>query len=440
MRNIAISLFHLLAFFSCYSSTLLGANFFPLTVPDLIASINAANVNVQDDVIDLGNLVFNLTAADNATDGANGLPSILGDTGHELLIQNGTINRSAGIIRLIHLSGAASLSLNNVTLSNGIANTAGLGSFGGAIFVSNTATLELISNTTFTTNTSTAAGGAIGLDTAATIGSITLSLFTGNSSGAAGGAISVVTGGSIVSIDNSTFADNQAAAAGGAISLTTGCSIGTISDSTFSGNSAIAAGGGISVLTTSTITAIINSTFSGNTAGTNGGGIDVTTTGNIQKITNSTFTDNTATLVGGGINLLTTSTITTLTSTIIANNSALSGPDVGDPTLTGIIAESFNLIGINTNSGLVAGNPNANNSKVGTAASPINPGLGPLANNGGPTQTHEIFITSPAFESGANPDALAFDQRGAGFLRVTGSQADIGAFELQCAFGDYDLD
>src|SRR5262249_52770636 len=35
----------------------------------------------------------------------------------------------------------------------------------------------------------------------------------------------------------------------------------------------------------------------------------------------------------------------------------------------------------------------------------------------------------PAIDAGANPDGLAFDQRGTGFPRVLGSQVDIGAVE-----------
>jgi hypothetical protein len=76
--------------------------------------------------------------------------------------------------------------------------------------------------------------------------------------------------------------------------------------------------------------------------------------------------------------------------------------------------------------------------------------LGALANNGGPTKTHALLPGSPAIDAG-NPSASAgvgdvtlFDQRGAPFTRVHGSQIDIGAFELQpmppAFFGDYNGD
>jgi hypothetical protein len=61
------------------------------------------------------------------------------------------------------------------------------------------------------------------------------------------------------------------------------------------------------------------------------------------------------------------------------------------------------------------------------------PLLGPLANNGGPTQTHALLLGSPAIDTGSNPTAQPFDQRGAGFARTSGAATDIGAFETQGA-------
>ena len=62
--------------------------------------------------------------------------------------------------------------------------------------------------------------------------------------------------------------------------------------------------------------------------------------------------------------------------------------------------------------------------------------LGPLQDNGGPTQTHALLEGSPAIDSGSNIDGLASDQRGGGFLRSSGTATDIGAFELQATNGD----
>ena len=58
------------------------------------------------------------------------------------------------------------------------------------------------------------------------------------------------------------------------------------------------------------------------------------------------------------------------------------------------------------------------------------PLLGALADNGGPTQTLALLPGSPAIDTGNNVAGLATDQRGAGFPRVMGSSADIGAYEV----------
>jgi hypothetical protein len=61
----------------------------------------------------------------------------------------------------------------------------------------------------------------------------------------------------------------------------------------------------------------------------------------------------------------------------------------------------------------------------------VNPMLGPLANNGGPTQTMALETGSPAINAG-DPDTAglpATDQRG--LPRVVGGRVDIGAFEVQ---------
>src|SRR5205823_15034975 len=65
----------------------------------------------------------------------------------------------------------------------------------------------------------------------------------------------------------------------------------------------------------------------------------------------------------------------------------------------------------------------------------VDPRLGPLANNGGPTQTMALLPGSPALNAGSNaliPAGVTTDQRGSGFARVwAGGTVDIGAFEVQ---------
>ncbi len=62
----------------------------------------------------------------------------------------------------------------------------------------------------------------------------------------------------------------------------------------------------------------------------------------------------------------------------------------------------------------------------------VDPRLGPLQDNGGPTQTMALLDGSPAFDAGNNalvPAGLTTDQRG--LPRVFDGTVDIGAFESQ---------
>ena len=144
---------------------------------------------------------------------------------------------------------------------------------------------------------------------------------------------------------------------------------------------------------------------------------------------------------------------TTLKNTIVAGN--FNNDDDPDPAddISGTVdaASSFNLIGTGGAGGLTAG---VNNNQVGVAA-----GLGPLASNGGTTQTHALLATSLAVETGSNAnlpldtldvdgdadmaETLPVDQRGTGFPRVADSSdvnttqtVDIGAFELHPSIED----
>ena len=90
------------------------------------------------------------------------------------------------------------------------------------------------------------------------------------------------------------------------------------------------------------------------------------------------------------------------------------------------------MIGTGGSGGLVNG---VNGNQVGVA----DPGLGPLADNGGPTQTIALLSDSPAIEKVSNALAavdpsngqpLSTDQRGPGSREFRGARVDIGAFEF----------
>jgi len=73
---------------------------------------------------------------------------------------------------------------------------------------------------------------------------------------------------------------------------------------------------------------------------------------------------------------------------------------------------------------------------VGTTNQPIDPRLGQLQDNGGPTFTQALLTGSPAIDAGGpNTNGERFDQRGSGFSRVIDGNGDgrkrldIGALE-----------
>jgi hypothetical protein len=65
----------------------------------------------------------------------------------------------------------------------------------------------------------------------------------------------------------------------------------------------------------------------------------------------------------------------------------------------------------------------------------VDPKLGPLQDNGGPTLTMALLPGSPAIDSGDNTDAPDWDQRGPGFPRIVNGTIDRGAFEVQNTAG-----
>ena len=230
-------------------------------------------------------------------------------------------------------------------------------------------------------------------------------------------------------------------------------------NSTISGNHSSGAGGAVCTFHADRFVAV-GCTLSGNSADIQAGGLNFQgLTGTLQNCTISgnstppdaaasaflliTFPNESATLTltactvarnvgctNGACILATLSGNLGLTnillSTLIADNE---GPNFfldGNPVLQSL---GHNLDSDGT-SGLVNG---ANGDLVGTVANPINPKLGPLQDNGGPTLTMALLPGSPALGTGACTDAdgapLLVDQRGFPRPQVTG--CDIGAFQNQ---------
>ena len=113
----------------------------------------------------------------------------------------------------------------------------------------------------------------------------------------------------------------------------------------------------------------------------------------------------------------------TVTNSIIAGN--IDFNDGNDPDLSGgtFTSGGNTLIGdLGSATGFTDG---VNSDQVGSAGTPIDPLLGALADNGGPTQTHALLAGSTAINNGESAVAPLTDQLGN--TRV--ASADIGAFE-----------
>jgi hypothetical protein len=349
------------------------------------------------------------------------------------------------------IQSAGTLTITSCTFSfNSVLVASGYG--GGIEIASGTAT---ITSSTLNGNSSALAGG--GIDNNGTL-TITSSTLNGNSAVSGGGGINSggINSGSMLTITSSTLSGNSALGGGGlnhggtaTITSSTlsdnfasgrfpfggGIASGgystaatlSLTNCILSGNSA-ATGGGIHSYTyyADSTVSLTNCTLSGNSAATGGGiyntGYSATAT---LSLTSSTLSGNLASGGPGGgiVNIVNTGyAIAQARNTIIAGNTAASLPDVSGP----LASQGHNLIGDGT-----GGSGYDPTDLVGTASNPIDPKLGPLADNGGPTLTMALLPGSPAIDAGDNTDAPMWDQRGAPFRRIVNGTIDIGAFEVQ---------
>ena len=191
----------------------------------------------------------------------------------------------------------------------------------------------------------------------------------------------------------------------------------TITGSTIKNNSSIS-GGGVDNFATLILE---NSTLSGNSASSEGGGLR--TAAGTSSLTNVTLADNSAP-TGGGVSTRSEGA-TTAKGTIIAGNSPSNC--TGSLASSGHNMEDANTCGLDSD----PANPDADGDWVDT-----NPNLGPLADNGGPTETRALLDDSPAIDEGGAP-FLPTDQRGISRPQDGDGDGivvqDIGAFEKEAA-------
>jgi len=266
-------------------------------------------------------------------------------------------------------------------------------------------------------NATSASTGNAGGGGAFTNGALVINHATIDSNTATGGPLVGVGGGAVVSgnasIFASTISNNVAGRNAGGIDVfnyTPGALVTTISDSTVSGNSAGYLVGG--VFADSGHVTIENSTIAFNKAAVRSRSGDYT---NIFA-------------AGVTLSALHGSIAVNLQSTLIANNTVknkewdLSAPYADPPTTT----VTFSAAPANN---LVRSADTATAARLPADTSTACPLLGPLRGNGGFTATHALYSTSAAIDAGNDIGAFDFDQRDD--ARVSGTFADIGAYEVQ---------
>ena len=343
-----------------------------------------------------------------------------------------TIVDGGGVSAVLTISGTAKVNLSGLTIRDGRAPNGGGIHNNGALTINNSIISGNKAAISCSTSFCATAGGGIYNNGALTINN---TIMSGNEaliqcinqcgSESLGGGIFNNSG--ALAIANSTISGNSAAAScppprpppfgrefchtgGGGIFVGNGTV--TISNSTISGNGANAAGG---IDNRGTLT-ISNSTVSGNRASflfnAVGGGV---LNGGVLAINNSTISGNSA-HGGGGIY-----GTATLQNSIVANNTG---------------GNCYGTLKSNGHNLSSDGSCNFNHAGDLNNHDPL---LGPLQNNGGPTETMALLPGSPAIDAG-NPSGctdgqghlLKTDQRGMPRPdREDIVGCDMGAYERQ---------
>lgn len=223
-------------------------------------------------------------------------------------------------------------------------------------------------------------------------------------------------------VGHSTFTGNVSRYGGGAI-LNLGHA--ELTDTTFTGNNAFYGGGGAIRNRLGGTAVITSSTFTGNTSA---GGGAVSNSGTID-LRNSTFFNNSTQGSPGTLDNDGTASLTAVT--ISGSGAAYDGSVVRSTGGTLTVRQSIIASNVTGSACVGAITDLGGNLHYPDATCPgalADPRLGPLADNGGATQTLALLPGSPALDAiPASQCALGTDQRGV--LRPYGAGCDIGAYE-----------
>ena len=407
-----------------------------------------ANANPGADIIDATGVTGVITLMTGQLTISDAL-TLTGPGANLLKVGNGVI--MAGEVKRVFFVGNVAVNISGITISDGRAIGYGSGgNFDGAgiynIGQLNLTNCTISDNNIFGFLEFGSLGDGSGIYNTGIL-TVTNCIIKNNfasyeGDGGAGHGAGIANKGGTVTITNSTISDNTASSGGAGVYNTGSLSI---TNSTFSNNRA-SFGGGIFSFGELTLK---NSTISGNRSSIGGG---ICYAGGPGSITNCTISKNDG--IGGGIYNFTYETgggsvpaaVFTIGNSIVAGNTntadASKGADyffldapvpaLGYVNLTSL---GYNIFGkVDPPHSLTftgAGD------QVGSYASPINPLLGPLANNGGPTCTHALPTNSPAMDKGSPTAGITTDQRGinrpvdnSSIANAAGGNAsDIGAYE-----------
>ena len=364
-----------------------------------------------------------------------------------------TVRRAAGVntpeFRIFFIGNSARVTISGLTISNGRDYNSGA-------ILNDGATLT-VNNCIFTANSGGGyGGGGIMNDGSNANARLTVNncVFDGNSAEfMAAGILNFSTGGiANLTVSNCIFSNNSAFDGGAIVNYAPGgTATAVVSNTTLTGNTASEQVGRAGAIHNNAVSVggratlrVSNCTLSNNSTDYAGGGI-YNSAGNLQ-VSNSTFSGNAANGNGGGIYTEYDRAAVRITNCTFSGNSAGSGGGIycqGDTTVTvgnTIFKSGASGENIYNAAHFVSAGHNLSNDAAGgdNGVGPggllnqpgdirnTNPQLGPLADNGGPTQTMALLSNSPAINAGNDANAPPRDQRG--YLR--NGTSDIGAFEF----------
>ncbi|MEO2023074.1 MAG: choice-of-anchor Q domain-containing protein [Pirellulaceae bacterium] len=434
-------------------------------IAGLIAAVEAANSNDEEDNIVLGAGVFNVLGSD-----ANGQEflritspiNLKGDSEELTVIQR--LNSEIPFIFFV-VEETAAFTMSELMIKGGGGRNGCGGAMivlpGGQLVIQNSSFIQnytrfaggaicnlggqvVIENSVFKDNQANNGGGAVDNSQSGAL-TISDSVFVRNSAGRGG---AVYNDKSHMTVTHSDFLQNTSTGAGGAIGVdhsgTPADNLLNIVNSTIDGNSARISGGGLDLH--SSTTTIVGTTISHNVTELRGGGGIYSGFGH-QNIVNTTISNNHAGTVGGGIETAGGAGdggVTLNNVTLTANSAESEGGGIYNHSSkhvgiqNSILAGNLDSTGVSDCAGslvshgynLVQAKPpkctfGSVNDIVG-----VSPQLSPLSDNGGATRTHALLSSSPAIDAG-NPSqpgsggqsCEATDQRGAP------RNCDIGAYE-----------